>query len=440
MTILNTINKDRMIQTLQSLIRQPSVSATGEGIQECASLVHDTLQESGINAKVLRVDGHAPLVYGEIDGGHPKTILFYNHYDVQPAEPLELWEHPPFGGNIHDGRVYGRGATDDKGELAARIEAVRSMVESGRLHCNVKFAIEGDEENGSRGIPSYLKRYGEMLKCDGVVWEFGYVDNKDIPMVGLGMKGMLYMTLRAQGPKRDIHSGMAPIIQNPIWRIVGALSVLATPDGRIIIPGWYKDAQPLSQDEIDIIDVMPFDESTLKEDLGVSKFIHEDTNSAKRDLVEVATCNIAGVVSGYTGDGTKTVLPSVATAKLDLRLLPGMVPDVQSRILREHLCKCGFTDISIIAEHGQRGIRASPSHPFVQAVRKAADAAYGTHILNVMYPETGPIWQFSDTLKAPCVLVGGTHIHSHIHSPDEFARIDLLEKTAGTMIHLLDAI
>ncbi|MXX21165.1 MAG: M20/M25/M40 family metallo-hydrolase [Cenarchaeum sp. SB0665_bin_23] len=437
--MIDTINRDRMIQTLQSLIRQPSVSATGEGIQECVNLIHDTLHESGINAKTLYMEGHAPLVYGEIDGDHPKTILFYNHYDVQPAEPLELWEHPPFGGSIQDGKVYGRGATDDKGELVARIEAVRSLAESGNLHCNVKFVIEGDEENGSRGIPSYLKRYGSMLKCDGVVWEFGYVDNNDTPIVGLGMKGMLYMTLRARGPRRDIHSGMAPIIQNPIWRIVGALSVLASPTGRVTIPNWYRDAQPLTQDEIDIVDDMPFDEDALKDELGISKFIQEG-KSVKRELVDVATCNIAGIVSGYTGEGTKTVLPSAATAKLDMRLLPGMVPDVQLRMLREHLYRCGFGDVKTNAEHGQRGIRAPPSHPFVQAVRNAVDATYGRHILNVMYPETGPIWQFSDTLKVPCVLVGGTHIQSRIHSPNEFARIDLLEKTADTMVNLLNTI
>ena len=441
MIILNTINRHRMIQTLQSLIRQPSVSATGEGIEECASLIQDTLQENGIDSKMLRIEGHAPLIYGEINKGLPRTILFYNHYDVQPVEPLDMWEHPPFGGNIHDNKVYGRGSTDDKGELVARIEAVRSLAESDDLQYNVKFAIEGDEENGSRGIPSYLKRYGKMLKCDGIVWEFGYVDNNDTPIVGLGMKGMLYVTLKAQGPKRDIHSGMAPIIQNPIWRLVGALSVLAAPDGRITIPDWYKHAQPFSQDETDIIDMMPFDEDAIKEELGVPGFVQDvNTESVKQDLTRVATCNIAGIISGYTGDGTKTVLPSVATAKLDLRLLPGMVPSEQSRMLQEYLHMRGFGDISISTEHGQRGIRASPSHAFVQAVRKAVDAAHGRHILNVMYPETGPIWQFSDVLNAPCVLVGGTHIHSRIHSPNEFARIDLLEKTASTMMHLLSSV
>lgn len=441
MIILDTINRYRMIQTLQSLIRQPSVSSTGEGIEECANLVHNTLQENGIDSKMLHMEGHAPLIYGEINKGLPRTVLFYNHYDVQPVEPLDMWEHPPFGGNIHDNKVYGRGATDDKGELVARIEAVRSLAESDGLQYNVKFAIEGEEENGSRGIPSYLKKYGKMLKCDGIVWEFGYVDNNDTPIVGLGMKGMLYVTLKAQGPKRDIHSGMAPIIQNPIWRLVGALSVLATPDGRITIPDWYKHAQPFSQDETDIINMMPFDEGTIKEEFGVSGFVQDvNTESVKQDLTKVATCNIAGIISGYTGDGTKTILPSVATAKLDLRLLPGMVPSVQSRMLQEYLHMRGFGDISISTEHGQRGIRASPSHTFVQAVRKAVDAAYGRHILNVMYPETGPIWQFSNALNAPCVLVGGTHIHSHMHSPNEFARIDLLEKTASTMMHLLNSV
>lgn len=432
------INKDRMIQTLQRLIRQPSVSATGEGIEECAGLVCDILQESGIDAKILQIDDKPPLVYGEVSKNHSKTILFYNHYDVQPAEPLESWKYPPFEGRIEDGKVYGRGATDDKGELASRIEAVRSLIEADKLNCNIKFAIEGDEENGSRYIPLYLKKYHSMLKCDGIVWEYGYVDDKDRPVIGLGMKGMLYMTLKAQGPKRDVHSGMAPIVQNPIWRLVGALSTLATPNGRITIPGWYNDTQPLTRDEINIVNAMPFDEKGIKKDLGIPEFVHDkNTQSAKRDLTEVATCNIAGIISGYTGNGTKTVLPSTATAKIDLRLLPGMIPSRQSDILRKHLDAHGFGDISMEMEHGQNGIRASPSHPFVHAVQKAADMAYGSHILNVMYPETGPIWQFSNTLDAPCVLIGGTYIHSRLHSPNEFARIDLLEKTANTMVALL---
>ena len=432
------INTKRMVAALTRMVRQPSVSATGQGIPECAALTRDILEENGIGARLLSAGDVAPLVYGEIDMGRPRTVLFYNHYDVQPAEPLDLWEHPPFGGVVSDGKVYGRGATDDKGELAARIEAVRTLADAGKLGCNVKFAVEGNEENGSVGMSRYLNKYKGLLGCDGIVWEFGYVNDADVPIVGLGMKGMLYATLGARGPGRDIHSGMAPIVQSPAWRLVSALASLAGPDGRIKIPDWYEGAQPLTPREREMLEAMPLDADSLKKDMGITEFVlGQDEAGARQDLAEVATCNIAGIWSGHTGEGTKTVLPSVATAKLDLRLVPGMDPQAQAGRLRRHLDKSGFADVSMQVEHGQRGIRASPSHPFVRAVIRAADAAFGSHLLNIMYPETGPIWQFSTILGAPCVLVGGSHVHSRMHSPNEFARIDLLEKTARAIIHVL---
>ena len=432
------VDTARMVSNLQRLIRQPSVSATGEGIEECARLVSDMLEENGIRSRLLTVPDHAPVVYGHLPGRGEGTILFYNHYDVQPAEPLDLWEHPPFGGVIEDGRVYGRGATDDKGELVSRIEAVRALSEAGELPCDVKFVIEGEEENGSRGIPAYLERYGEIMSCDGVVWEFGYVDERGRPVIGLGMKGMMFIEMTARGPGRDLHSGAAPLVQNPAWKLVGALSTLAGDDGRISIPEWYAEAQPFSETDTEAIQNMPYDTGAVKEELGIERFVRgQDALQAKKDLAGVATCNIAGIWSGYTGDGTKTVLPARASAKLDMRLVPGMDPQVQWSRFRDHLSCNGYGDIETELLHGEPGIRTSPDHPFVQAVRDAADAAYGTHVLSVTYPETGPIWHFSTKLKAPCVLVGGTDVHSHLHAPDEYARIDYMEKTAKTMMWLL---
>lgn len=438
---MTAINTGRMVADLQRMIRQPSVSATGQGITECARLVSSILEDSGIGARLLEVPGHAPLVYGEArsESSPDRTILFYNHYDVQPAEPVEMWGHPPFAGEIDGGRVYGRGATDDKGELAARIEAVRTLLKSGDLPCNIKFVIEGEEENGSTGIPAYLERYGQMMACDGIVWEFGYVDASDRPIIGLGVKGMLFVELRARGASRDLHSGMAPIIQNAAWRLTGALSTLAGSDGRIRVPGWYDGAEPLSEDDRRLLKMMPYDAESVKSDTGVERFVlDQDGAQAKEDLAGVATCNIAGLWSGYTGNGTKTVLPSEATAKLDLRILPGMNTGALASRLRGHLADNGYGDIEVTILHAEPGSRTSPAHPFVGTVREAADAAYGTHILSIIYPETGPLWHFASKLGAPCVLAGGTHVHSRMHAPDEWARVDLLEKTSRMMVSVLE--
>ena len=436
---MTRVDTARMVADLQRLIKQPSVSATGEGIGECAALVAEMLGEIGVRSKILTVPGHAPLVYGHLPSGGENTLLFYNHYDVQPAEPLDMWEHPPFAGTVENGRVYGRGSADDKGELVSRMEAVRALSESGDLSCDVKFVIEGEEENGSLGIPAYLDRYGEMMACDGVVWEFGYVDEADRPVIGLGMKGMIYMEMAARGPGRDLHSGTAPLVQNAAWRLVGALSTMASADGRIRIPNWYAEAQPISEEEAGVIRQMPYDADSVKGDLGIERFVrNQDAQQAKEDLAGVATCNIAGIWSGYTGDGTKTVLPSRASAKLDLRLVPGMDPQVQWRRLQDHLRRHGYGDIEVKLVHAEPGIRTSPDHPFVRAVRSAADDAYGGHVLSVTYPETGPIWYFSTKLRVPCILAGSTPIRTPIHAPDEYARIDYMEKTAKMMIGLLN--
>lgn len=430
-----------MVADLQRMIRQPSVSATGQGIEECARLVSDILNENGIGSKLLEVPGHAPLVYGEItsESDPDRTILFYNHYDVQPAEPLDLWTHPPFEGAVEDGRVYGRGAADDKGELATRIAAVRALLESGDPPCSIKFVIEGEEENGSTGIPAYLERYGDLMSCDGIIWEYGYVNASDVPVIGLGVKGMIFLELRARGATRDLHSGMAPIVQNAAWRLNGALATLAGADGRIRIHDWYADAKPLSSEEMGLLEAMPYDAESVKADLGVDRFVRDqDALQAKRDLAEVATCNIAGLWSGYAGSGTKTILPSEATAKMDLRLVSGMDPVAQVDRMRRHLAENGYGDIEVTILHGEPGIRIPPDDPFVKVVRDAADEAYGSHILNVTYPETGPVWYFATKLGAPCVLAGSTHMHSRIHAPDEWSRIDLLEKTAGMMTSVVE--
>lgn len=436
-----SIDITRITTDLQTMIRQPSVSATGEGISECAQLVCDIMNHAGISSRLLPLDGHAPVVYGEVlsKQNPQRTVLFYNHYDVQPAEPLELWTHDPFGGEISDGIVYGRGASDDKGELAARLEAVRACILSGDVPCNVKFLVEGEEENGSEGISEYVRRYGSLLHCDGIVWEFGYVNAALKPVVGLGVKGLMYVELRAQGAGADLHSGMAPIIPNAAWRLVGALSTLAGSDGRIRIPDWYATASPLSEEDHTLIREMSYDADAVRHDVGVDAFVHnQDSLQAKVDLAQVATCNISGMSSGYAGDGTKTIIPCQAIAKLDLRLVPGMDPATQERLLRDHLQSQGYGDIMLRVLHSMPGIRTDPKNMFVKAVRDAADHIYGSHVLSVTYPETGPMWQLSHELEAPCVLVGGTHINSCIHAPDEHARLDLLANTANVMISILE--
>ena len=227
-----------LVSDLQTLIRQPSVSAKNEGIEQCARLVAKMLKKSGIKSEILRLKGVAPLVYGEIQSkkNPNKTILFYNHYDVQPAEPFDLWDDPPFSGVVKGNKIFGRGSADDKGELITRIKAVDAFLQqTGDVPCNVKFVIEGEEEIGSAHVEQYLRKYQKKFSCDGLIWEFGYVDAKSRPIIGLGMKGLLYVELTAKESVRDAHSSLAVIIKNPAWRLVDALKTLRDPSGKILI-------------------------------------------------------------------------------------------------------------------------------------------------------------------------------------------------------------
>ncbi len=434
---------DELVSDLQTLIRQPSVSAKNEGIEECATLVHKLLKKSGVKSEILRLKkGVAPIVFGEVKSKQnpKKTLMFYNHYDVQPAEPFDLWDYPPFSGTRKGNKIFGRGATDDKGELITRIKAVEACLKAtGDVPCNVKFVIEGEEETGSAHIEDYLKKYKKKFSCDGVIWEFGYVDAKNRPVIGLGMKGLLFVELSVKESVRDAHSSLAVLIKNPAWRLVEAVHTLRNSDGKILIKDWYREVSPLSKNDLNIIRREPFDENAFKKEFGIKSFVGDMKGmDAKKAMVGGATCNIAGFVSGYAGDGAKTVLPGNALVKIDFRLIPKMDPKKQVLRLKNHLKSKGFSDVDIKVYHGEAAARTDSSHPFVSQVKDAADKSFGNSILNVSNAGTGPMHPFVEILKAPCISIGSTYMFSRIHSPNEFARIDLLRKTTKCMCEIMN--
>jgi acetylornithine deacetylase/succinyl-diaminopimelate desuccinylase-like protein len=433
-----------MISDLQTLIRQPSVSAKKQGLVECANLVTRMMRKAGINSDVLYLDDKniAPIVYGEVTSkSNPgKTILFYNHYDVQPEEPIELWKDDPFSGTVEGNYIFGRGSADDKGELITRIKAVEYFLKKkGDVPCNVKFMVEGEEEVGSVHVDEYLTKYRDRLACDGVIWEFGYVDAKDRPIISLGMKGLLYVELIAHGPVRDAHSSLAVLIENPAWRLVSALSTMRDLSGKILIKDWYKEVSAFTKEELKLISEEPFDDSEFKQEYGISRFVGKaEGRNVKKALVGMPTCNIAGFNSGYIGEGAKTVLPSQAMVKIDFRLVPQMVPEKQLKRLKRHLKLRGFGDIEVRFIHGEAAARTPICDPFVKHVQQAARETFGSTITSVSSAGTGPMHSFVKVLKAPCVSIGSTFMYARIHSPNEFARIDLLNKTTKCMGRIME--
>src|SRR5918993_1169002 len=447
--IILEIDTRKLINDLQRLIKISSVSARKQNLEECASEIVKIMKEAGIFAELIYLNRNEkneapPIVYGEVKSkANPngRTILFYNHYDVQPEEPLELWKVDPFSGKVEGNYIFGRGSSDDKGELITRIKAVEYFLKkTGDVPCNVKFIVEGEEEIGSLHVEKYLTKYRHKLTCDGVIWEFGYIDERDRPIISLGMKGLLYVELLSKGPSRDAHSSLAVLIENPAWRLVRALNTMRDNNGKILIGGWYKDVREFTPEELSLIANEPFDEEEFKKEYGIDKFVNNATGiEARKAFVGMSTCNIAGLLSCYIGEGAKTILPAEAKVKIDFRLVPDMIPEKQFELVKNHLKESGFEDdIDIKLIHGEAAVRMPSNHSFVKQVEESAKETFGSAIISISSAGTGPMHSFAKVLGAPCVSIGSTYIYAKIHSPNEFARIDLLNKTTKCIGDILE--
>lgn len=427
-------NRDMYIQWLQELCRIPSVAAQNRSMKEAAEQVRRYLEAlaqgpgaAGSTVKVIPTSGF-PVVYGEFPGKSPRTLLFYNHYDVQPEDPVELWHYPPFGAEIHDGVIYGRGVADNKGNLVARIAAVHALQQAlGELPLRVKFVVEGEEEIGSLHLPEFCQNHPELLKADGCIWEFGYKDADGRLQVSLGVKGMLYVELICRGASQDLHSANAAIVPNPAWRLVQALNTLKdATTGRVLIEGFYDDVEPPTEEDEALLAQMAYSEEAMKERLKIRAFVNGVTGQdLKRQLVFSPTCNICGLTSGYQGEGTKTVLPSVARAKLDFRLVPRQDPHKILAQLKEHLRKHGYDDIEVIEWGMEHPARTRPDATIVRSVVEMAEKVYG-HVPNVQPSSagTGPMYEVCHRFGTPAVSVGVGHFASNTHAPNENIRVE----------------
>ena len=359
-------NQDRFLKDIARLAAQPSISATNEGVEDCAVLVQKMLEEIGGKTKVLRLPGAAPLIYGEIlKPNSNKTILFYNHYDVQPVEPLELWKSPPFKPEIRDGRLYGRGVSDDKGQLVARLKLIESYMKvTGEPPCNIKFCFEGEEEVGSGHLHEYVEKNAELFNSDAVLWEYGKIDSEGRPIIGLGVKGMIYVELVVRTLDHDAHSAFAAALPNPVWRLVRLLNMIKDEKEHILIPGWYDHLQGLTPDEQEILKREPSEAESLLDSYGAEQFAGGmSLDQAKNALVTGPTANIAGIWSGYTGAGSKTVLPAEVHCKMDFRLVPGQNPEELLGNFMKFLAAHGFSDVKVQRMTMEPAARTSYTSP-----------------------------------------------------------------------------
>lgn len=417
---------NRFLEELQQLCRQPSVAAQNWGMHEMADIVAGRLRGLGADTRLIATPDAPPVVYAELGDG-PKALVIYNHYDVQPPEPLELWESNPFDPVVRAGKLYARGAADNKGNLMARIHAIETWQETvGDLPIRLKWVIEGEEEIGSPHLGQWVDENRSLVEgADGCLWEFGYKDMAGRPVINLGVKGIYYVELRAQGASRDLHSSYGGIVPNPAWRLAWALSTLKDAEDRILIDGYIDHVAEPPPAAVKLMREMPFEEKQLKEDFQIPAFIRNLTGLEllKKHLYE-PTCTICGLESGYTGQGSKTVLPHSAIAKVDFRLVPNLTPELAHELLCQHLERHGFNDIEIVEYGGEHPSQTDPNAPLVQAAVEALRAAYGQDpVVRPTSAGSGPMYPLCEGLDIPAVSFGIGYSGSNVHAPNENIRI-----------------
>ncbi|HUH96277.1 MAG TPA: M20/M25/M40 family metallo-hydrolase [Anaerolineales bacterium] len=433
---------DEYIQEVSQLCAQPSISARQEGVLECAELVAQTLQKHGFRAQKYETPGN-PVIVGRASGRSARTLLFYNHYDVQPPEPLDLWTTPPFQPTIRDGLLYARGAQDDKGEFVARlaaVDAVRSAY-SGELPCNVIFVVEGEEEIGSPHIATFALQNKEALICQGAIWEEGGIDKDGSPYNVLGGRGALSVELTVQTMKRDQHSGGAHMFPSAAWRLVRVLESLKGADERIRIEGFYEAVRPPTKLDLELTDALPTREEQFRELLGIREFVLGRTGKELNRAVFEPTCNIQGIQTGYQDKGAKTIVPARASAKLDFRLVPDQDPNDILQKLRQHLDTQGFTDVGIAQLGGAIWpVKWSAENPLVRLAARAGEEVYD--LPTRIYPLIGgssPVYAFTNSLGAiPVILAGVGYWDNRQHAPDEHVRLVDFLNAARHIARILD--
>ncbi len=426
------------LDELKAAVRQPSIAAQNVGMSDMAGHFQNLMGSHGIEARIIPTGGY-PCVYGEVKGESDKAVLFYDHYDVQPPEPLEEWVSDPFSGDIRDGKIYARGVSDNKGHACSRIQAVGALLRMrGKLPLTVKFLIEGEEEIGSPHLAEFIRDHTGLLKADYGVWESGYMGEGGIPGMYLGVKGMLYIELEARGARTDMHSGAASSVPNPAWRLVWALSTLKDENERVLIPGFYDDVLEPTPAELEMMRDSESEDSPPDGDgekdsgpvdrragIGIKSPLLQYTgfDLRVRSLFS-PTANICGFKSGYTGEGQKTVLPSRALVKMDFRLVPDQDPKDILGKLQRHLVDKGFDDVEMRLLSMDYPVKTSAGHPVVAAARDAAVRVYGKKpAISPTQGGSGPMHPFKKHLGLPMLGFGVGYWGSSNHAPNENIRL-----------------
>ena len=436
----------RALDELFAFLRIPSVSAKSEHKDDCvaaAQFVADALTRIGFRAELVPTPGH-PIVLGEWRNAGPDapTLLVYGHYDVQPPEPLELWTSPAFEPKVRDGRIYARGSVDDKGQLYLHIKALEAhLAVRGGLPVNVIVLAEGEEEVGSVNLENFLEREKARLACDAVVISDSTMFAPGIPSILSSLRGLAYVQIDVRGASGDLHSGMyGGAVVNPAMALARILATMHDADGRVAIPGFYDAVRPFPDAVRAGMRALPFSDDGLMHEVGVTALGGEAGYTTLEKLWTRPTCEVNGLLSGYTGEGAKTVLPAVSMAKVSFRLVPDQDPATIERLVTEHVARVAppGVNVTVTALHGGRPWRADLKGPIIEAGKRALAAAFGRE--PVITGEGGSIpvvGDFERILGAPVLLMGFGLPGENAHAPDEWISVENYQlgiRAAATLI------
>lgn len=429
-------HESNMMDDLFSLIRIPSISAKPDHqphMLACAERWRELLLEAGVDRAQVMPSAGNPIVYAEklVDPA-AKTILIYAHYDVMPAEPLELWNSQPFEPEIRDGKIWARGADDDKGQAFIQVKAFEYLVRNNLLHNNVKFIFEGEEEIGSPSLEAFCEQHKELLRADVILVSDTSMLGAELPSLTTGLRGLAYWQVEVTGPNRDLHSGhFGGAVANPINVLCGLISRLVDADGRITIPGFYADVEEVPAAEREMIASIPFDEAKYKAAIGVKELAGEKGYSTLERNSCRPSFDVCGIWGGYTGEGAKTVLPSKAFAKLSCRLVAHQDHHRISEQFVEYFRAIApdTVEVKVTPMHGGQGYLCPISLPAYQAAEKGFEIAFGKKPLAVRRGGSIPIIStFEQVLGIKTVLMGFGLESNAIHSPNENFSLDIFRK------------
>jgi acetylornithine deacetylase/succinyl-diaminopimelate desuccinylase-like protein len=422
------VNRDRYLEELKAFLAIPSISALPEhaaDVKRCAEWCADEMRRIGLqNVRLIDTPGN-PVVYGDWLGapGAP-TILFYGHYDVQPVDPLDLWQSPPFEATVRDGEIYARGSADDKGQVFMHFKAVEAhMKQNGRLPLNIKFILEGEEEVGSAHLDDFIRAHKDELRADVVVISDSPMFARGVPSICYGLRGLVYFQIDLRGSNTDLHSGsFGGAVANPAFVLAQILAQMKDRGGRIKIPGFYEDVADLQEAERKEWASLPFNERQYKKDFGIPKVFGESGFTTLERTWARPTFEVNGLLSGFTGEGAKTVLPAIAMAKVSMRLVPNQDPDKIARLFENYVRKITpkTMELKITRMHGGKPWMTAYDNPFVQAAGRAIERGFGKKPVFTREGGSIPVVStFQEELGLPSVLFGVGLPDENAHAPNE---------------------